>query len=250
MSAVASTIFKIRAHSDYISKESNVLSFRKGQPFYALSTDHENGFYFVSTQFAVPFSRNAVNGLVPISYFDKVDLLSKEPKHTHKRQQPPAPQAQKNSHSRPTIILDGKEMPVPIRKQSLTHVQPALTRITNLQVLSQSQNVFTIKVVRTNTMHLINRTTQEFHELAQVVNRTVDLTKLQAHADILVNVERILREALSIESDQIHQFFTPKENEIAGTILRRDSGTSCEPEKEEKKRKNSAFSKILNLFNV
>lgn len=55
MPAVASTIFKIRAHSDFIAKPDtnpDVLSFRKGQPFYALSADYEKGFYFVSTQFA------------------------------------------------------------------------------------------------------------------------------------------------------------------------------------------------------
>lgn len=75
MPAVALKIFKIRAHSDFISKSDacqDILSFRKGQPFYALSVDYEKGFYFVSTQFAVPFSRTAVSGLVPIVYFDKV----------------------------------------------------------------------------------------------------------------------------------------------------------------------------------
>ena len=75
MPAVSSTIFKIRANSDFISKTSeseHILSFRKGQPFYALSADYEKGFYFVSTQYAVPFSRTAISGLVPIKYFDKV----------------------------------------------------------------------------------------------------------------------------------------------------------------------------------
>ena len=78
MPAVSSTIFKIRAHSDFIAKScdsGDILSFRKGQPFYALSADYEKGFYFVSTQYAVPFSRTAVSGLVPIEYFEKVMLL-------------------------------------------------------------------------------------------------------------------------------------------------------------------------------
>ena len=78
MPAVASTIFKIRAHSDFIAKTDSspsILSFRRGQPFYALSADYEKGLYFVSTQFAVPFSRTAVSGLVPIEYFDKVNQM-------------------------------------------------------------------------------------------------------------------------------------------------------------------------------
>jgi hypothetical protein len=81
MSAIASTIFKIRAHSDFVpeTNDENILSFRKGQPFYALSTNIEKGYYFVSTQFAVPFSRTAVCGMVPMSYFEKVDLFSKDP---------------------------------------------------------------------------------------------------------------------------------------------------------------------------
>ena len=80
MPAISSTIFKIRAHSDFIAKtsESNeILSFRKGQPFYALNADYEKGMYFVSTQFAVPFARTAVSGLVPMDHFDKVLLLPK-----------------------------------------------------------------------------------------------------------------------------------------------------------------------------
>ena len=88
MPAVASTIFKIRAHSDFIAKSDanpNILSFRKGQPFYALSADYEKGFYFVSTQFAVPFSRTAVCGQVPIKYFDKVLHLACAVLLTHLR---------------------------------------------------------------------------------------------------------------------------------------------------------------------
>ncbi|KAH6567583.1 hypothetical protein BASA50_011210 [Batrachochytrium salamandrivorans] len=78
MPALASTIFKIKAISDYISPSPHLLSFRKGQPFYALSADSERGIYFVSTQYATPFARAAVSGMVPIRYFQEVDLMSKD----------------------------------------------------------------------------------------------------------------------------------------------------------------------------
>jgi hypothetical protein len=250
MSAVASTIFKIRAHSDYISQKPDVLSFRQGQPFYALCTDLEKGFYFVSTQFAVPFSRNAVNGLVPISYFEKVDLLSKEkdtrkvPKPTHQ------PAMQPNG---PTVYVDGNAMPVPVRKQSLTHnpdwsilQQP----VSSLKVLSQTNGMFAIKVVRGNQMHIVNRTTHEFHQYATQIQSLVDLSSIPASDNVLLNVERILVESIQVQSRLVTEFFQPKDaNELlAGpSIVRRDSGTSEFPE-EPRKRKNSAFSKLLNLF--
>ncbi|OAJ39711.1 hypothetical protein BDEG_23540 [Batrachochytrium dendrobatidis JEL423] len=78
MPALASTIFKIKAIADYISPSPHLLSFRKGQPFYALSADSERGVYFVSTQYATPFARTAVSGMVPIRYFQEVDLMSRD----------------------------------------------------------------------------------------------------------------------------------------------------------------------------
>jgi Variant SH3 domain len=83
--SIASQIFKIRAHSDYISHDPSLLSFRAGQPFYALSKDLTSGTYFVSTQFAVPFSRSAVSGLVPIDCFDTVNLLARDPPLAQRR---------------------------------------------------------------------------------------------------------------------------------------------------------------------
>eukprot|EP00842_Homolaphlyctis_polyrhiza_P000092 jgi/Hompol1/1083/HPOL_001379-RA len=86
MSATATTIFKIKAIEDFIAPSTGsnggqnpiLLSFREGQPFYALSSDHRNGLYFVSTQFATPFARTAVSGLVPMDKFIQVDLMSRD----------------------------------------------------------------------------------------------------------------------------------------------------------------------------
>ncbi|TPX68360.1 hypothetical protein SpCBS45565_g03110 [Spizellomyces sp. 'palustris'] len=83
MAATATSIFKIRAIADFLAPkdagEDCLLSFRKSQAFYVLSTDTVRGLYFVSTQYATPFSRTAVSGLVPVSHFEVVDLLSKDP---------------------------------------------------------------------------------------------------------------------------------------------------------------------------
>ncbi|KAJ1547507.1 hypothetical protein HK096_002603 [Nowakowskiella sp. JEL0078] len=79
MPALATTIYKIRATADFLAQSSEQVSFRKGQAFYVLSSDTETGMYFVSTQFATPFSRTSVSGLVPIRNFEVVDLMSKDP---------------------------------------------------------------------------------------------------------------------------------------------------------------------------
>ncbi|KAJ3148171.1 hypothetical protein HDU86_007519 [Geranomyces michiganensis] len=87
--ATASSIFKIRAIADFLapkaattdnngSATTTLLSFRQSQAFYVLSTDKRKGLYFVSTQYATPFARTAVSGLVPMSHFEQVDLLSKD----------------------------------------------------------------------------------------------------------------------------------------------------------------------------
>ena len=78
VSSVATTIFKIKAIADYIANDPKYLSFRKGQPFYALSVDYEAGWYYVSTQFATPFARNAVCGLVPIRHFIEIELVGRD----------------------------------------------------------------------------------------------------------------------------------------------------------------------------
>ncbi|KND00146.1 uncharacterized protein SPPG_04487 [Spizellomyces punctatus DAOM BR117] len=92
MAATATSIFKIRAISDFLAPkdagEDCLLSFRKSQAFYVLSTDTVRGLYFVSTQYATPFSRTAVSGLVPVSHFEVVDLLSKDPAPPKQQSQP------------------------------------------------------------------------------------------------------------------------------------------------------------------
>jgi hypothetical protein len=69
--ATSSTIFKIKATSDFYADpfQTTVLSFRKGQAFYALSLNEETNSYFVSTQFSTPFARGAITGTVPADYF-------------------------------------------------------------------------------------------------------------------------------------------------------------------------------------
>ncbi|KAI8818371.1 uncharacterized protein EV422DRAFT_182833 [Fimicolochytrium jonesii] len=100
MVATANTIFKIRAIADFIAPKATdsdcLLSFRQSQAFYVLSTDPIKQLYFVSTQYATPFSRTAVSGLVPISHFELVDLMSKDPDPAAR-----ARTASKNAAARP-----------------------------------------------------------------------------------------------------------------------------------------------------
>ncbi|KAI9328255.1 hypothetical protein DFJ73DRAFT_862053 [Zopfochytrium polystomum] len=74
-------IFKIRSIDAYLAPADcpDHLSFRKGQAFYALAYIPERKCFFVSTQYATPFSRTSVNGFVPRKYFEVVDLNSPEP---------------------------------------------------------------------------------------------------------------------------------------------------------------------------
>ncbi|KAJ3018631.1 hypothetical protein HKX48_002775 [Thoreauomyces humboldtii] len=82
MSARATSIYKIQAVADFLAPKASsesplLLSFRASQAFYVLATDEQNGLYFVSTQYATPFSRSSTTGLVPISHFEQVELLSR-----------------------------------------------------------------------------------------------------------------------------------------------------------------------------
>ncbi|RKP02906.1 hypothetical protein CXG81DRAFT_24505 [Caulochytrium protostelioides] len=91
MPAVTGKITKIRSHADYLAKTPQDVSFRTGQAFYVLAADNERQTYFVSTQYATPFSRTAVCGWVPQGHFYQVDLLSREP---------PLPASEKRSRTK------------------------------------------------------------------------------------------------------------------------------------------------------
>ncbi|KAJ3212218.1 hypothetical protein HDU82_003189 [Entophlyctis luteolus] len=75
-------IFKIKAVSSHKPDADPVLvaqgfiPFKKGQAFYVLSHYPQLDAYFVSNQYAVPFGRNALCGLVPTPLFNVVDLYS------------------------------------------------------------------------------------------------------------------------------------------------------------------------------
>ncbi|KAJ3023892.1 hypothetical protein HKX48_000078 [Thoreauomyces humboldtii] len=92
--AASGCIFKVCAIADFIAPKAAdgnaLLSFRQSQAFYVLSTDQENGLYFVSTQYSTPFARSAICGRVPISYFEQVDLLGGGSPVTAKKIAPPA----------------------------------------------------------------------------------------------------------------------------------------------------------------
>ncbi|KAJ3389782.1 hypothetical protein HDU84_008273 [Entophlyctis sp. JEL0112] len=69
-------IFKIKSTEAYLAPPDQLthLSFRKGQAFYALNHNDTLKCFFVSTEYATPFSRTAVNGFVPDRYFEVVEL--------------------------------------------------------------------------------------------------------------------------------------------------------------------------------
>ncbi|KAJ3131617.1 hypothetical protein HK100_006163 [Physocladia obscura] len=85
-------IFKIKSTEAYLAPADHPehLSFRKGQAFYALNHNDELKCFFVSTEYATPFSRTAVNGFVPDKYFEVVELNTGKNK-TRSGSNPPAP---------------------------------------------------------------------------------------------------------------------------------------------------------------
>ncbi|KAI8899479.1 hypothetical protein BC833DRAFT_585493 [Globomyces pollinis-pini] len=270
MPAIASTIFKIRAHSDFIAPQNNpnILSFRKGQPFYALSADFEKGMYFVSTQFAVPFSRTAVTGMVPMEHFVKVDLLSKDPpisrKKVNKNVEPKDPQPTEKAVAAKTIITvprvaHNHDTPaVPVRRASLAN-NPEWNDVTSIpvsfvEVLSfqnQGDDSFCIKVTRGPTMHVIKRSIREFIDFYTIVNEFVNndgapafplgfssqelkLRNLELYLNyLLTNVFPTLPPTQSKPIAALEKFFNPKDAQelLPHPIIRRDSGTSQENEK-------------------
>ncbi|KAJ3302875.1 hypothetical protein HDV03_004505 [Kappamyces sp. JEL0829] len=264
MPAIASTIFKIRAHSDFIAPADaspDVLSFRKGQPFYALNADYDKGTYFVSTQFAVPFSRTAVSGLVPMEYFDKVDLLSKDPPmHRKKAAAPTSSSIHKVVVPRPAAPQDTLP-PVPVRKQSLSHnpewKDTISDIITAIEVLSMAQDQFgesfCIKVIRGKMAHIINRSIPEFIALAAAAGEvfskvnTEHYPLAQSSTEGKINALELYLNRLTLQllptvsasqAAKLYKakdvFFNPKDSEefVSGqTILRRDSGASTDDAK-------------------
>ncbi|KAJ3160742.1 hypothetical protein HK101_000878, partial [Irineochytrium annulatum] len=102
------TIFKIKATEGYIASNTDHISFRKGQLFY-----EDTECYFVSTQYATPFARTAVCGLVPEKYFETVSLNGKDPPH------PSPPRNQKKLQQANTIATT-----TPSQVQSLPKADP------------------------------------------------------------------------------------------------------------------------------
>ncbi|KAJ3065783.1 hypothetical protein HDU98_010845 [Podochytrium sp. JEL0797] len=77
-------IFKIKAVSGHRPEQDPLLvaqgfiGFKKDQAFYVLAHYPSLDAYFVSNQYAVPFGRNALCGLVPAPLFSVVDLYSSD----------------------------------------------------------------------------------------------------------------------------------------------------------------------------
>ena len=230
MSAVASTIFKIRAHSDYVTPGTPVLSFRKGQPFYALSADHEKGFYFVSTQFAVPFSRNAVTGLVPMDKFDRVDLFSKEV--TVRR---------KPDNSKSNVEQQMAENGMKKRNAPMT----AITQITVLSITESEQGKqYYFKVSRGAETSVVARSRMEVETFIALIYSLVPKMK-QLTGDRLFQSLIKLCESNQVIEQNVNLFFNAKGNAI---YKRRDSGFSEETKQGEKAKPSNSLGAKISMF--
>ena len=230
MSAVASTIFKIRAHSDYVTPGTPVLSFRKGQPFYALSADHEKGFYFVSTQFAVPFSRNAVTGLVPMDKFDRVDLFSKEV--TVRR---------KPDNSKSNVEQQMAENGMKKRNAPMT----AITQIIVLSITESEQGKqYYFKVSRGAETSVVARSRMEVETFIALIYSLVPKMK-QLTGDRLFQSLIKLCETNQVIEQNVNLFFNAKCNAI---YKRRDSGFSDETKQGEKAKPSNSLGAKISMF--
>ena len=256
MPSLASSIFKIRAHSDFISSDPNLLSFRKGQPFYALSVDEEKQVYFVSTQFAVPFSRTAVCGMVPKAYFDQVDLMAKDP---------PV------KKSRP-VVKPAPPVYVPTRRQSMTHNADCQKlvgqQVSFVQVLAirkhQQLEMVRIQITRGQVSHIVERDTTEcfrFHQslLSQIpithlpefpsldpVYATTRQQRLEVYFNSLIVQPYSPNPHSTLISEYLDNMFTPRDAQelVQNPVTRRDSGHSVD--EKPNKRKNS-FAKFASM---
>ncbi|KAJ3393752.1 hypothetical protein HDU84_001159 [Entophlyctis sp. JEL0112] len=113
-------IFKIKAVSghkpdgDPVLVAQGFIPFKKGQAFYVLSHYPQLDAYFVSNQYAVPFGRNALCGLVPTPLFSVVDLYSadstKIPAPTPSLPSPPHSPA--STFTLPTSWIHGAEFSI------------------------------------------------------------------------------------------------------------------------------------------
>ena len=243
MSAVASTIFKIRAHSDFHSKDSHpmLLSFRKGQPFYALSSDYEKGYYFVSTQFAVPFSRKAVTGMVPMDKFEKVDLFSKEVA------------VKKQVAKKPIKESEPMMAPQMMENQKKKRNAP-LTAVTSAQVLSITESsegfAYCFKVTRGLESYYLVRSIREVETFKQYITANIPSMqqpniKFKSQQELIKAQDEFFNTLLQ-KSGQVQQtvaqalqtFFQPNTASEMNLYKRRDSGFSRN-EKDEKDTKDN-----------
>lgn len=140
--AEATTIFKVRAWSDFLADEPVQVSFRKGQAFYVLSHDLKTNMYFVSTQFSTPFSRTAVNGLVPADLFNIEDL------YASKSSTAPTKKSNKASTKITNPIANDKVSSALITKHTFTS--------------NSSLPRFQIRVVRHQYTHIVSRSFDDF----------------------------------------------------------------------------------------
>jgi hypothetical protein len=250
MPSIASTIFKIRAHSDYIATPNSpkdVLSFRKGQPFYALSADYDRGIYFVSTQFAVPFSRTAVSGLVPMQYFEKVDLLSKDPPMQRKKAKQVVLQKASQDHTPASSV-----------KQTDSHNEDAWKSllsesISSIKVLSLVNDMYCIKVIRGKMANVVTRCVTEFIALAAVCAHSFPRINAENYPlavsstegkirsmelylnNLVLNLLQRLPSGAAPVLQETNRFLNPKDKAefLDGQmILRRDSGAAEDPEQQ------------------
>lgn len=280
MSAIASTIFKIKAVTDFMSPDPSILSFRNGQPFYALAADHDKGVYHVSTQYATPFARNAVYGLVPIKYFVQVDLMSKEraPAAAHRSastSRAPVTKPQPNPRegmmrrpslpAQPSMLNDdlsfqkSSDLIFPTREQwqQLMATKIAFIEVLSVQTLPTHMDLFRLRVVRGNYSQIVARSTHDISLLHKTLVRIANARDIPSFPLWDTSLDAIQKQAAlehymnSLISspcrDMIRGFFKPRDEKefSVAPITRRDSGFDEPMEKKPRKFSNSIFSQIF-----
>lgn len=256
--AESDTIFKIRALTDYVTIDPRFLSFRRGQPFYALAVISELDAYFVSTQYAMPFASNAVTGLVPACCFKRVKLHSKDPEVSSNKLVAPL-------SFKPTSTRSAS------RKNAMLVLNQSVTLVHVLKAVELNGfDAFQIRVHRGLVSHIVTRSAPCMTRLHATLLSLVPITNLPEFPEFEMLSGNVKLQCLELYLNHLiaqpysktaysesitactAEFLAPVDSEEAtlSPIERRDSAmsTSSTAEPECKKRRASFLDALYEKF--
>ncbi|KAJ3076121.1 hypothetical protein HDU98_005540 [Podochytrium sp. JEL0797] len=189
-------IFKIKANEAYIAPADlpHHLSFRKGQAFYALNHNNDTKCFFVSTEYATPFSRTAVNGIVPDKHFDIVELNTGKNKN-------------KGKESNAFVT---KSVPL-----LLLGIRPSKSSLNSMALLAALQKEQDLLLQQTGLISVSNA----YMTTPSISNTSTPTTSLNNRTQQQQQLQQPLRSNAAAELEEL-------ERELRNAMIQRDSSKS------------------------